>query len=83
MTYEVNVDARAHDDIATLPGHAWEPLAEAMTFLQLTPWNAPAINPENPFGAVRTLAFGDAGMVTLLILDDVGRVDVLTVTWGR
>lgn len=44
MSYELNIDLRAHDDIASLPAEALGPLAEAMTFLQLTPWNARAIN---------------------------------------
>jgi len=55
MSYEINIDLRAHDDIAALPADALEALAEAMTFLQLTPWNAAPINPDNPTGPVRTL----------------------------
>lgn len=82
MSYEITVDLRAHDDIAALPARALLPLAEA-TYLQLTPWNAQAINPANPAGLVRTLAFGEAGLITLLILEDQQRVDVLTVTWAR
>ncbi len=34
-------------------------------------------------GPVRTLAFGDAGLATILILDDLQRVDLLIVTWAR
>ena len=32
---------------------------------------------------LRTVAFGNAGMVTYLILDDQRRVDVLQVFWAR
>jgi hypothetical protein len=39
--------------------------------------------PDNPDGPVRTLAFGDAGLATILILDDLQRVDLLIVTWAR
>lgn len=83
MSYEINIDLRAHDDVAALPIEALHALAEAIMFLQLTPWNAPSINPDNPSGPVRTLAFGDAGLATVLILDDLERVDLLTVAWGR
>lgn len=83
MSYEINIDPRAHDDIAALPSGALRALAEAITFLQLTPWHAPPINPDNPSGPVRTLAFGDAGLATVLIIDDLERVDLLTVVWGR
>lgn len=37
---------------------------------QLTPRNGRSVNPDNPDGAVRTLAFGSAGMLTYLVLDD-------------
>lgn len=83
MSYEINIDLRAHDDIAALPTGALHALAEAITFLQISPWNAPPINPDNPSGPVRTLTFGEAGLATILILDDLERVDLLTVAWGR
>lgn len=83
MSYEINVDHRAHDDIAALPTEALGALAEAITFMQLTPWSAAPINPDNPNGPVRTLAFGDAGLATMLILDELQRVDLLIVAWGR
>lgn len=83
MSYEITIDPRAHDDIAALPPEALGPLAEAMTFMRLTPWSAPPINPDNPDGPVRTLAFGDAGLVTLLVLEELRRVDLLVVTWAR
>jgi hypothetical protein len=35
---------------------------------------------DNPDGPVRTLASGDAGLATILILDNPQRVDVLIVT---
>lgn len=83
MSYEISIDLRAHDDIAALPADALLPLAEVITFLQLTPWNTRPISPDNPSGPVRTVAFGDAGMLTVLVLDSLQRVDVLTVSWGH
>ena len=44
--------------------------------------NGRPINPDNPDGAVRTFAFGSAGMLTYLVLDDEQRVDVLIVAWA-
>ncbi|MBV9010963.1 MAG: hypothetical protein JO309_06060 [Pseudonocardiales bacterium] len=82
MSYEIDVDLQAQDDIAALPARALLTLAEAMTILELTPWNGRPINSANPDGAVRTLAFGSAGMLTYLVLDDEKRVDVLIVVWA-
>lgn len=80
MSYEINIDLQAHDDIAALPTEALVPLAEALTFLQLTPWSTLPINDKNPDGAVRALPFGGAGLLTL---DDQHRVDILKITWVR
>ena len=82
MSYEIDVDLQAQDDIAALPARALLTLAEAMTVLELAPWTGRPINPDNPDGAVRTLAFGSAGMLTYLVLDDEKRVDVLIVVWA-
>lgn len=79
MSPEIELDLQAQHDITALPATALPALAEAMTVLELTPWNGRPINPNNPDGAVRTLAFGSAGMLTYLVLDDVQRVDVLIV----
>lgn len=82
MSYEIDIDLRAHDDIAALPDSGLLPLAEAMTLLQLSPWSGRPINEDNPDGPVRTLAFGAGGMVTYLVLDDLRRVDILLVGWA-
>ncbi len=82
MNYEIDIDLQAQDDIGALPATALPALAEAMTVLELTPWDGRPIYPHNPAGAVRTLAFGSAGMLTYLVLDDKQRVDVLIVAWA-
>ena len=79
MSYEIDVDLQAQDDIAALPATALPALAEVITVLKLTPWNGRPINPRNPDGAVRTLAFGSTGLLTYLVLDDEQRVNVLIV----
>lgn len=82
MIYEIDIDLLAQNDIAALPATALLALAEAITVMELVPWNGHPINPDNPAGAVRTLAFGSAGMLTYLVLDDEHRVDVLIVAWA-
>jgi hypothetical protein len=82
MSYEIEINLQAQDDITALPATALPALAGAMTVLELTPWNGRPINPDNPDGAVRTLAFGSARMLTYLVLDDEQRVDVLIVAWA-
>lgn len=81
MSYEIDIDLQAQHDIDALPAAALLALAEAMSVLELAPWNGRPINPDNPHGAVRTLAFGSAGMLTYLVLDNEQRVDVLIVAW--
>ncbi len=49
--------------------------------LELTPWNCPPINEDNPSGAVRTILLGDDCILTFLILEDQHRVDLLEVVW--
>lgn len=82
MSYEIDIDLPTQDDIAALPVRALPALAEAMTVRELTPWNGRPINPGNPDGAVRTLAFGSGGMLTYLVLEAEQRVDVLIVAWA-
>jgi hypothetical protein len=82
MSYEIDIDPAAQHDIAALPATALHALAEAMTVLELTPWNGRPINPDNPTGSVRTLAFGAGGLLTYLILETDRRVDVLIVAWA-
>lgn len=82
MTYEIDVDPGAQEQILALPAHALPQLADAMAMLELTPWNGASVNKSNPDGTVRTLPFGAAGMITYLILDDQQRVDVLDVLWA-
>jgi hypothetical protein len=82
VSYEIDVDARAQRDIAALPVMALPALAEAMSVLELIPWSGRPINPDNPKGAVRTLAFGASGLLTYLVLEPDRRVDVLIVAWA-
>ena len=82
MSYTLDIDPLAAEQIAELPPPALTVLAEALTVLEVVPWNGLPLNRDNPDGPVRQLPFGTAGMITYLILDDQRRVDVLIVTWA-
>ena len=75
VTYE---EARAQ--VAALPVEALIAYAHVLDVLQLTPWNGPSINSENPDGAVRLWTL-DRLIVTYLVLEDQQRVDVIDVVW--
>lgn len=81
MSYRLDVDPLAQDQIRALPSEIVGLLAEAMSVLSLVPWNGSPVSDQNPGGSVRSLPFGDAGMITYLILEDQRRVDVLQVLW--
>jgi hypothetical protein len=80
--YRIDTDDRAFNQIAHLPAAALVGYAEVLSVLELVPWNGAPINKDNSDGNVRVLPFGDAGLVTYLILEDRQRVDVLDVTWA-
>lgn len=71
----------AADQIDALPVEGLLAYAQLLDVLQLTPWNGPSINSQNPNGAVRLWAFA-RGMVTYLILEDQRRVDIIKVVWS-
>jgi len=82
VVYQVQVDVEARAQIRALPHDALKDLAEAMTLLQISPWSGDPLRRERPEGPVRTLAFGAAGMITYLILEDQQIADVLSVFWA-
>jgi hypothetical protein len=82
VTYSIDVDPLAEQQISALPQPALNALADAIGVLELAPWNGRPLNDANPGGPVRQLPFGDLGMITYLILDDQQRVDLLIVTWA-
>lgn len=66
MSYTLDIDPLAADQIAALPPPALAGLAEAFAVLELTPWNGLPLNDANPTGPVRQLPFGGRGMITYL-----------------
>jgi hypothetical protein len=82
VSYSIDIDPGAQDSIAVLPASALPLLAEALAVLELVPWSGRSVYPErNPDASVRNLPFGEAGMLTYLIIDQERRVDVVLVTW--
>ncbi|MGQ0479488.1 MAG: hypothetical protein ACT4O0_00425 [Pseudonocardia sp.] len=82
MSYALDIDPAAQEQIAGLPRLALVALAEAFSVLESVPWNGLSLNDLNPGAEVRQLPFGDLGMITYLILEELERVDVLIVTWA-
>lgn len=84
MAYSLDIDRAAQASIDVLPARALAALAEVFVVLELSPWSGRPVNPEmNTDGPVRVLTFGDGGLVTYLILEELQRVDVLVVAWAR
>lgn len=81
MAYELEVYPDAEEQIDALPPEVRAALGRAMTVLALVPWNGLPYNDDMPDGSMRQLVFGHQGLVTYLILEDQGRVDVLRVQW--
>jgi len=78
----VTTDEQTDQQITALPAEALGSFAEARTLLEIHPWSGDPIHRGNPEGPVRTLAFGHAGMITYLIMDELRRVDLLEVLWA-
>lgn len=82
MAYRIVTDSRVRAQIRALPGEALPLIAEALSVLELTPWNGRPYNAADPDGWMRHLDLADErGFITYLVLDDQDRVDVLNVTW--
>ena len=81
MSYQIQIDGPARQQIAALPQEAVELLPEIWAMLEITPWAADPMRRDNPTGALRTIAFGEFGLITYLILDHQRIIDVLSVIW--
>jgi mRNA-degrading endonuclease RelE of RelBE toxin-antitoxin system len=82
VAYRIVTDSRVRAQIRALPAEALRLIAEALSVLELTPWNGGPYNATDPDGWMRHLDLADVrGFITYLVLDDQDRVDVLNVTW--
>jgi hypothetical protein len=83
VTYKIDVDPEARDQIRVLPPELLNALGEVVAMLELTPWNGIPFVEANPEGNVRHVVFGRGGaaVVVYMILEHQLRVDVLKVMW--
>ncbi len=79
--YPIVLDEETEAQIEALPYEALAPVAELLDVLSLTPWNGDPLNDANPDALLRSWAFGRAGLLTYLILEDQQRVDLIRVVW--
>jgi hypothetical protein len=61
VSYAIDVDPPAREQIAALPPEASIALAEVFTVLRIAPWTGKPYHPDKPTGPIRTLPFGSAG----------------------
>jgi hypothetical protein len=80
--YRVQTDSQVREQLASLPIDVVLAYLEAVSVLELVPWNGTPVNPDNPEGALRTLPFGHGGLISYLILEAQQRVDILLVQWA-
>lgn len=80
MPYEVDV-ASVRAELEALPRAALTALAELLAVLEDAPWSGAPLVDRNPGGAVRTMAFGTGGLATYVVVEHLGRVDLLQVHW--
>jgi hypothetical protein len=81
VTYEVDV-ATVRAEIEALPRPALLALAKTLAVLEVDPWSGAPLVDRNPGGAVRTMAFGPAGLLTYVVVQQLRRVDLLQVHWA-
>lgn len=79
----VEIDPDVAEQIAALPPEALTGYAEALTVLELVPWNGKPYRSDNPDGRMRVMMFGEggSGLVVYLVFDEPPVVSLLLVTW--
>lgn len=76
MAYDIDVGS-VRDALEALPAAALVALAEVLDVLERAPWSGDPLVDRNPDGAVRTMTFAGTGLVTYVIVEHLGRVDLL------
>jgi hypothetical protein len=80
VAYELDVGS-VRAEIESLPREAVTALAEVLDLLEVAPWSGHPLVDRNPDGAVRTMTFGATGLVTYVVVEHLGRVDLLQLHW--
>ncbi|MDD7942978.1 hypothetical protein PHK61_31705 [Actinomycetospora lutea] len=81
MAYVVDVGS-VRDALEALPSEALVALADMLDLLELAPWSGDPLVDRNPDGAVRTMSFAGTGLITYVIVEHLGRVDLLQLHWA-
>jgi hypothetical protein len=81
--YRVEADEPLRRQVDALPVDGQVAFAELRVVLEVAPWSGEPINPTNPDGAVRVMAFGadSRGLASYVILDDQRRVELVQIAW--
>jgi hypothetical protein len=80
VAYEVDVGS-VRGELEALPHDALVALAEVLDVLEVAPWSGDPLVDRNPDGAVRTMPFGGGGLATYVVVERLGRVDLLQLHW--
>jgi hypothetical protein len=83
VAYKIEVYPEAGMQVKAMPRWARVAYPEAISVLELVPWNGLPYREDYPDGPMRQLIFGPSseGLLTYLILEGQHRVDVLRVQW--
>jgi hypothetical protein len=80
VAYEVDVGS-VRAELEALPHEALVALAGVLDVLEVAPWSGDPLVDRNPDGAVRTMPFGETGLATYVVIEQLGRVDLLQLHW--
>lgn len=80
--YRVLLDHAVLDELEILPRDALIALSEVVALMEVAPWSGEAYNRMRPEAAMRTLAFGGAGLAIYLVVEDQRVVSLLRVLWA-
>jgi hypothetical protein len=81
VAYAIDV-VSVRAELEALPRPALLAVADALAVLEVDPWSGAPLVDRNPGGAVRTMAFGAVGLLTYVVVEEYGRVDLLQVHWA-
>jgi hypothetical protein len=81
--YTVTYDDESRQQLDALPPGALAPFAELRTMLEVAPWSGAPYNKLKPDSPMRGQPFGPnhEGFAVYLIVEDLRRVDLVTVVW--
>jgi hypothetical protein len=79
--FKLIIDPVAEEQIAALPDHALNPLADLFALLETAPWSGDPYNSKNPRANMLTHPFGERGLATYVVLDQQREVYLVRIEW--